>query len=138
MADTDWEGWGIFSSALGDRLQIIADDLVATNVARLQEAINRHVGNAVLIKLNQVGTVTETLAAIALAQQAGWKPVISARSGETEDNFIAHLAVATNVGQLKVGSFARSERTAKWNELIRIERELGHRARYAGGTPTLG
>ena len=138
MADTDWEGWGIFSSALGDRLQIIADDLVATNVARLREAINRHVANAVLIKLNQVGTVTETLAAIALAQDAGWKPVISARSGETEDNFIAHLAVATNAGQLKVGSFARSERTAKWNELIRIERELGHRARYAGGSLTLG
>jgi enolase len=138
MADTDLEGWGIFSRALGDRLQIIADDLVATNVARLREAINRHVANAVLIKLNQVGTVTETLAAIALAQDAGWKPVISARSGETEDNFIAHLAVATNAGQLKVGSFARSERTSKWNELIRIERELGHRARYAGGSLTLG
>ena len=133
MADTDWEGWRIFSRALGDRLQVIADDLVATNVARLREAIEGHVGNAVLIKLNQVGTVTEALAAIVLAQEAGWTPVISARSGETEDNFIAHLAVATNAGQLKVGSFARSERTAKWNELIRIERELGHRARYAGG-----
>ncbi len=133
MADTDWEGWSRFSRALGGRLQIVADDLVTTNVARLREAIDGKVGNAVLIKLNQVGTVTETLASIALAQQAGWRPVISARSGETEDTFIAHLAVATNAGQLKVGSFARSERLAKWNELIRIERDLGNRARYASG-----
>jgi enolase len=137
MADTDWEGWEIFSQALGDRIQIIADDLVTTNVARLREAVARKAGNAVLIKLNQVGTVTETLAAIRLAREAGWKPVISARSGETEDTFIAHLAVATNAGQLKVGSFARSERMAKWNELIRIERHLGHRARYAGPVNSL-
>jgi enolase 1/2/3 len=137
MADTDWEGWEIFSRALGDRIQIIADDLVTTNVARLREAVARKAGNAVLIKLNQVGTVTETLAAIRLAREAGWKPVISARSGETEDTFIAHLAVATNAGQLKVGSFARSERMAKWNELIRIERELGHLARYAGAVNSL-
>jgi enolase len=137
MADTDWEGWEIFSRALGDRIQIVADDLVTTNVARLREAVARKAGNAVLIKLNQVGTVTETLAAIRLAREAGWKPVISARSGETEDTFIAHLAVATNAGQLKVGSFARSERMAKWNELIRIERDLGRRARYGGAVNSL-
>jgi enolase 1/2/3 len=137
MADTDWEGWEIVSRALGDRIQIIADDLATTNVERLREAIARKAGNAVLIKLNQVGTVTETLAAIRLAQEAGWKPVISARSGETEDTFIAHLAVATNAGQLKVGSFARSERMAKWNELIRIERDLGRRARYVGAVNSL-
>ena len=137
LADTDWEGWQIFSRALGDRVQIVADDLVTTNVTRLRHAVDRNAANAVLIKLNQVGTVTETLDAIRLAQEAGWKPVISARSGETEDTFIAHLAVATNAGQLKVGSFARSERMTKWNELIRIERDLGHRARYAGAVNSL-
>ncbi|HWB87489.1 MAG TPA: phosphopyruvate hydratase [Bryobacteraceae bacterium] len=130
MADTDWEGWSIISRTLDNRLQIIADDLVTTNVVRMRQAIDQKTANAVLIKLNQIGTVTETLAAVKLAQEAGWTPVISARSGETEDTFIAHLAVATNAGQLKVGSFARSERMAKWNDLIRIERELGPRARY--------
>jgi enolase len=137
MSDTDWEGWDTVSRALGDRVQIIADDLVTTNSKRLHDAIDRGAANAVLIKLNQVGTVTETLAAIRLAQEAGWRPVISARSGETEDTFIAHLAVATNAGQLKVGSFARGERMAKWNELIRIERHLGQRARYAGPVNSL-
>jgi enolase len=124
MSDTDWEGWRTFFGAAGDCIQIIADDLVTTNWARIKRAIDQRVANAALIKLNQVGTVTETLAAIKVTQEAGWKAVISARSGETEDAFIAHLAVATNAGELKVGSFARSDRMAKWNELVRIEREL--------------
>jgi enolase len=132
MADTDWKGWSVFSLAAGNRLQVIGDDLVTTNPERIREAIKRQVANAVLIKLNQIGTVSEALEAIRLVQGAGWKAIISARSGETEDTFIAHLAVATNAGQLKVGSFSRSERMAKWNELLRIERELGPRARYPG------
>jgi enolase len=132
MADTDWEGWNSISSALRHRIQLVGDDLFATNVQRIREGIERNAANAALIKLNQVGTVTETLAAIELAQKAGWNAIVSARSGETEDGFISHLAVASNAGQLKVGSFARGERMAKWNELLRIERGLGQRARYAG------
>ena len=114
-------------------MQIIGDDLFTTNVQRIQAGIEKGLANAVLIKLNQIGTVTETIRAIQLTQQAGWLPVVSARSGETEDGFIAHLAVATNAGQLKVGSFSRSERMAKWNEVIRIERQLSGRARFLGG-----
>jgi len=133
MADTDWEGWSLISSALRDRIQLIGDDLFTTNVERIRDGVERNAANAVLIKLNQVGTVTETIAAIELTQSAGWNAVVSARSGETEDAFISHLAVATNAGQLKVGSFARGERMAKWNEVLRIERELGERARFAGG-----
>ncbi len=114
------------------RIQIIGDDLFTTNLSRINEGIKKNVANAVLIKLNQIGTVTETIAAIRLTQLAGWLPVISARSGETEDAFIAHLAVATNAGQLKVGSFSRSERMAKWNEIIRIEHDLGGAARFMG------
>ena len=132
MADTDWEGWSAIASVLRSRIQLIGDDLFTTNLSRIRTGIERNAANAVLIKLNQVGTVTETLAAIELTQQAGWNPVVSARSGETEDGFIAHLAVATNAGQLKVGSFTRGERMAKWNEVIRIERQLGPRARFAG------
>ncbi len=131
MADTDWEGWSTFRRACSDRLQVIADDLVTTNPARIRQAIDRHAANAVLIKLNQIGTVSETLEAIRLVGAAGWKPVVSARSGETEDAFIAHLAVATNAGQIKVGSFSRSERMVKWNELLRIERDLGPHARWS-------
>jgi enolase len=133
MADTDWAGWDRIAAALKNRVQLIGDDLFTTNILRIQEGIDRGVANAVLIKLNQIGTVTETLEAIKLTQRAGWKPVVSARSGETEDAFIAHLAVATNAGQIKVGSFARSERMAKWNELLRIERWLGERGHFAGG-----
>ena len=133
MADTDWDGWQMVYKQLGGRLQIIGDDLFTTNLARIQNGIQRGVANAVLIKLNQIGTVTETLKAIQLTQQAAWLPVISARSGETEDAFITHLAVATNAGQLKVGSFSRSERMAKWNEVIRIERELSGDAQFIGG-----
>jgi enolase len=133
MADTDWTGWAKVHAAIGKAVQLIGDDLFTTNVQRIRRGIEAKVANAVLIKLNQIGTVTETIEAIRLTQQAGWLPVISARSGETEDAFISHLAVATNAGQLKVGSFARSERMVKWNEVLRIERRLGSRARFEGG-----
>ncbi|HUA37825.1 MAG TPA: phosphopyruvate hydratase [Candidatus Sulfopaludibacter sp.] len=133
MADMDWAGWQMIFKALGRRVQVIGDDLFTTNLERIRTGIHKGVANAVLIKLNQIGTVTETIAAIRLTQEAGWLPVVSARSGETEDAFIAHLAVATNAGQLKVGSFSRSERMAKWNEVIRIERELAGRAQFIGG-----
>jgi enolase len=134
MADTDWDGWETISAALRSRIQLIGDDLFTTNPERIRTGIERNAANAVLIKLNQIGTVTETLAAIELTQKAGWNAVVSARSGETEDGFIAHLAVATNAGQLKVGSFTRGERMAKWNEVLRIERDLGERARFIGGS----
>lgn len=132
MADTDWDGWQRVFEALGDRIQLVGDDLFTTNLDRIRTGIDSRVANAVLIKLNQIGTVTETIDAIRLTQQAGWLPIVSARSGETEDAFIAHLAVATNAGQLKVGSFARSERMVKWNEVLRIQRQLGSRARFQG------
>jgi len=133
MADTDWEGWNIVAEKMRDRVQMIGDDLFTTHLARIREGVERRAANAVLIKLNQIGTVSETLAAIEATRQAGWLPVISARSGETEDAFISHLAVATEAGQLKVGSLTRSERTAKWNELLRIRRGLGGRATFLGG-----
>jgi enolase len=132
MADTDWEGWRAIMEKLGGRIQIVGDDLFTTNEQRIRKGIENKSVNAVLIKLNQIGTVTETIEAIRLTQSAGWQPIVSARSGETEDAFISHLAVATNAGQLKVGSFARSERMVKWNEVLRIERDLGDRARFAG------
>jgi enolase len=132
MADSDWEGWYTVAATLSHRIQLIGDDLFTTNLQRIRTGIQRKVANAVLIKLNQIGTVTETLAAIELTQQAAWNPVVSARSGETEDGFISHLAVATNAGQLKVGSFVRGERMAKWNEVLRIERNLGSNARFIG------
>jgi enolase len=131
-ADTDWNGWKRFHDACGKSVQIIGDDLFTTSPARIREGISREVANSVLIKLNQIGTVTETIDAIRLTQSAGWSPVVSARSGETEDAFISHLAVATNAGQLKVGSFCRSERMAKWNEVLRIARRLGSRATFTG------
>lgn len=131
-ADDDWEGWSRFYEACGRRVQIVGDDLFTTNVKRIRDGIERGVANSVLIKLNQIGTVSETIDAIRLTQEAGWLPIVSARSGETEDAFITHLAVATNAGQLKVGSFVRSERMAKWNEVLRIERSLGPRARFLG------
>jgi enolase len=130
MADTDWDGWERITGALGNKIQIVGDDLFTTNAQRIGIGIERRVANAVLIKLNQIGTVTETMDAIDLTRAAGWQPVVSARSGETEDAFISHLVVATNSGQLKVGSFSRGERMAKWNELLRIERDLGDRARF--------
>ncbi len=132
MADTDWAGWRRIHGELGGRIQLIGDDLFTTNMNRIKRGIEENVANAVLIKLNQIGTVTETLEAIRLTQKAGWLPVVSGRSGETEDAFISHLAVATDAGQIKVGSFARSERMVKWNEILRIERSLGARARFVG------
>jgi enolase len=137
MADTDWAGWERVARAVGDRVQLVGDDLFTTNIARIREGVRRGCANAVLIKLNQIGTVTETIEAIRETQAAGWSPVISARSGETEDAFIAHLAVATDAGQFKVGSFCRSERMAKWNEVLRIQRLLGDRARFEGARTLL-
>lgn len=132
MAEDDWAGWRRMCVAIGRRCQLIGDDHFTTNLARIERGIAAGTANAVLIKLNQIGTVTETLRAIRRTQAAGWLPVVSARSGETEDAFIAHLAVATNAGQLKVGSFSRSERMAKWNEVLRIHQHLGARARFVG------
>ncbi|QIA63258.1 phosphopyruvate hydratase [Vibrio astriarenae] len=133
FADTDFAAWKAFTHAVGDRIQVIGDDLFTTNLTRIELGIEQKLANSVLIKLNQVGTVSETLQAIAMTQEAGWLPVVSARSGETEDAFISHLAVATNSGQLKVGSFTRSERMVKWNEVIRIERALEGQANFVGG-----
>lgn len=133
LADGDWAGWSQLARRLKDRVQIVGDDLFTTNPQRIRTGLENQAANAVLIKPNQIGTVTETIEAVRLTQQNGWLPIISARSGETEDTFIAHLAVATNAGQIKVGSFTRGERTAKWNELIRISRALGNRARFEGG-----
>ena len=130
FADSDIASWKNFTDRHGDRIQIVGDDLFTTNPERIRFGIENHLANAVLIKLNQIGTVTETLEAIRLTQAAGWRPVISARSGETEDVLISHLAVATNAGQLKVGSFTRSERMAKWNEVLRIQRKLGTQVRF--------
>ncbi|MBM7035339.1 phosphopyruvate hydratase [Vibrio ulleungensis] len=134
FADTDFDMWRRFTEQVGDRIQVIGDDLFTTNIARIKQGIDQNLANSVLIKLNQIGTVTETLEAIAITQQAGWLPVVSARSGETEDAFISHLAVATDAGQLKVGSFTRSERMVKWNEVVRIAQQLGESARFEGGT----
>ena len=131
MAEDDWEGWALLSARLKSKLQLIGDDLFVTNTARIKQGIEQGVANAVLIKPNQVGTITETLEAIAVTRAAGYLPVISARSGETEDATIVHLAIATRAGQLKVGSVARTERTVKWNEGIRIEETVG-KATYPG------
>ena len=131
LADTDWDGWREITVRLGNKIQLVGDDLFTTNVQRIQKGIEAGISNSVLIKLNQIGTVTETIAAIHLTQSAGWQPIVSARSGETEDAFISHLAVATNAGQLKVGSFSRSERMVKWNEVLRIQRELGSQVAFA-------
>jgi enolase len=132
MAEDDWDGWAALTRRIGDRVQLVGDDLLVTNIRRVERAIEERAANAVLIKLNQIGTLTETLAAIRLAQQAGWATVISHRSGETEDTTIAHLAVATGSGQIKTGAPARTDRTAKYNELLRIEEQLGMQAAYAG------
>ncbi|MSU72813.1 MAG: phosphopyruvate hydratase [Opitutus sp.] len=132
MAEDDWAGWQRVRAAIGHRCQLVGDDHFTTNLGRIARGVAAGTANAVLIKLNQIGTVTETLRAIRATQAAGWLPVVSARSGETEDAFVAHLALATNAGQLKVGSFSRGERMAKWNEVLRIERDLGPRARFEG------
>lgn len=124
-ADVDWDAWLRVMQAVGGRVQIVGDDLFTTNVQRIRRGIDAGIANSVLIKLNQIGTVTETLEAIEVTRSAGWLPLVSARSGETEDAFISHLAVGTSAGQLKVGSFARSERMVKWNECLRIAHQLG-------------
>ena len=132
MAEDDWQGWAALTQAVGDRCQLVGDDLFVTNVERLARGIEEKVANALLVKVNQIGTLTETLDAMSLATANGYSCVMSHRSGETEDTTIADLAVATNCGQIKTGSLARSDRLAKYNQLIRIEEELGSAARYAG------
>ena len=132
LAEDDWEGFKKLTDQLGNRLQIVGDDLFVTNKNRLQRGIKHGIGNSLLVKLNQIGTLTETLGAISIAQRAGYSTVVSHRSGETEDTTIADLAVAVNAGQIKTGSLSRSDRIAKYNQLIRIEEELGSTAKYAG------
>ena len=132
MAEDDWEGWKALTEALGKRCQLVGDDLFVTNTERLAEGIKRGIGNSILVKVNQIGSLSETLDAVSMAQRAGYTAVISHRSGETEDATIADLAVATNAGQIKTGSLCRSDRLAKYNQLIRIEGELGDVAEYAG------
>ena len=132
LAEGDWVGWQSLTRKLGDRVQLVGDDIFVTNPAILQRGIDEKVANAILVKLNQIGTVTETLDAMALAERAGYARVVSHRSGETEDTTIADLAVATNAGQIKTGSASRTDRVAKYNQLLRIEEELGRAGRYAG------
>jgi enolase len=132
MSEDDWEGWKIVTDLIGDKCQLVGDDVFVTNVTRLSKGIKDGIANSILIKVNQIGTLTETLAAVELAHKAGYTAVMSHRSGETEDSTIADLAVATNCGQIKTGSLARSDRVAKYNQLLRIEQELGAQAKFAG------
>jgi enolase len=132
MSEDDWEGWKAVTDLIGSKCQLVGDDLFVTNVERLSQGIRKGVANSLLVKVNQIGSLTETLAAVDMAHRAGYTAVMSHRSGETEDSTIADLAVATNCGQIKTGSLARSDRLAKYNQLIRIEEELGSQARYAG------
>ena len=132
MAETDWEGWAMLTEALGSKLQLVGDDLFVTNVSRLRDGIERGIGNSILIKVNQIGTLSETLEAIRMANRAGYTAIVSHRSGETEDTTIADIAVAVNAGQIKSGAPSRSDRVAKYNQLLRIEEELGSGAQYPG------
>jgi enolase len=132
MAEDDWEGWQLLTEKLGDKVQLVGDDLYVTNVERLSQGISLKASNSILIKPNQIGTLTETIATIKMAQQAGWTAVVSHRSGETEDTTIAELAVGLNTGLIKAGAPCRSERTAKYNRLLQIEAELGENASFAG------
>jgi enolase len=132
MAEDDWAGWKSMTVELGDKIQLVGDDLFVTNTERLAQGIEQGITNSILIKVNQIGTLTETLEAIKMASDAGYTSIISHRSGETEDTFIADLAVATGVGQIKTGSASRTDRIAKYNQLLRIEEELGSAAKYAG------
>ena len=138
LGEDDWEGWGALTRRIGGRCQLVGDDVFVTNVTRLSKGIKDGIANSILVKVNQIGTLTETLAAVEMAHKAGYTAVISHRSGETEDSTIADLAVATNCGQIKTGSLARSDRTAKYNQLLRIEEELGAQAKYAGKTALKG
>jgi enolase len=132
LAEGDWNGWQALTKELGARVQIVGDDIFVTNPEIFKQGIERGIGNSILIKLNQIGTVSETLDAIAMAHRAGYTTVISHRSGETEDSTIADLAVATSAGQIKTGSASRTDRVVKYNQLLRIEEELGPAAKYAG------
>jgi len=132
LAEDDWDGWALLTEALGQRIQLVGDDLLVTNPQRVQQAMERHVANALLVKVNQIGTLSETYDAVALCQRHGWGTIASHRSGETEDTTIADLAVAWNMGQIKTGAPARADRTAKYNQLLRIEEDLGAEARFAG------
>jgi enolase len=133
LAEDDWEGWSALTSQLGDRVQLVGDDLFVTNTERLARGIEGGIGNSILIKVNQIGTLTETLEAIEMARAAGYLSIISHRSGETEDTFIADLAVGTGAGQIKTGSASRTDRVAKYNQLLRIEEVLGDVAEFPGG-----
>ena len=132
MAEDDWDGWKKLTDKVGDKVQLVGDDLFVTNVKRLQEGIDKGVGNSILIKVNQIGSLTETIAAVDLAKRNSYKSIMSHRSGETEDSTIADLAVALNTGQIKTGSASRSDRMAKYNQLLRIEEELGETAYFPG------
>jgi enolase len=132
LAEADWTGWKKLTATLGDRLQLVGDDIFVTNPRFLQRGIKENVANAILVKLNQIGTLTETLDVCAMAREAGYRTIISHRSGETEDTTIADLAVALNAGQIKTGSACRSDRIAKYNRLLEIEAELGDEAAFAG------
>jgi enolase len=132
LAEDDWAGWQFLTKELGDKIQLVGDDLFVTSTERLQQGIEQNVANSILIKVNQIGTISETFEAIALARRYGYTSVISHRSGETEDSFIADLAVATGVGQIKTGSASRTDRIAKYNQLLRIEEELGQGAEFLG------
>ena len=134
MSEDDWQGWKVLTETLGARCQLVGDDLFVTNTGRLAQGIEQHIANSILVKVNQIGSLTETMEAVAMAQRAAYTAVISHRSGETEDTTIADIAVATNAGQIKTGSLSRSDRIAKYNQLIRIEEELGDEAAYAGKT----
>ncbi len=130
LAEDDWDGWQMMTKKLGDKVQLVGDDLFVTNTKRLDAGVKLHVANAILVKVNQIGTVSEAMDAIEMAQKNGYKAVVSHRSGETEDTFIADLAVAVNAGQIKTGAPCRSDRVAKYNRLLRIEEELGSAACY--------
>ena len=132
MGENDWLGWDMLTKSLGRRIQLVGDDLFVTNTSRLQEGIDRGVGNSILVKVNQIGTLSETLEAIDMAKRAGYTAIISHRSGETEDTTIADIAVAVNAGQIKTGAPSRSDRVAKYNQLLRIEAELGDQAQFPG------
>ena len=132
MAEDDWEGWKMLTDRIGDKVQLVGDDLFVTNTERLSMGISKKVANSILIKVNQIGTITETFEAIDMAKRNGYTAVVSHRSGETEDTFIADLVVALETGQIKTGSMSRTDRVCKYNQLMRIEDELGSNAKYAG------
>src|SRR5436190_15694083 len=138
MAEDDWDGWKSLTETIGDKCQLVGDDLFVTNVTRLQQGIDKGVGNALLVKVNQIGTITETINAVTMAQHNGYNTIMSHGSGETEDTTIADLAVALNCGQIKTGSASRTDRIAKYNQLIRIEELLGASAYYPGSKLKFG